>query len=218
MSRQYGRCSCVIYNTDDILILAPVAVVSYYWIQIYEDFSAGSVDVKQFMFLSLYCSHMLHNFTKGQMNKLGITHNNATNSLFNFHVRCSASEMFTNCNINYIADTRRTSCSSYCFPCVGVRQIQWSLRSTATFVICFHRSLLLAFSLHFYSSSAFLRSLFTQSSHLSCGLHRFLEPSCFFVSALFGSLSSFIRTMCPAHFIRLLTCIIYNSFIKRLKC
>ena len=110
------------------------------------------------------------------------------------------------------------SCSSSCFPCVGVRLVYWSLRSTATFVICFHRSLLLAFSLHFYSSSAFLRSLFTQSSHLSCGLHRFLEPSCFFVSALFGSLSSFIRTMCPAHFIRLLTCIIYTSFIKRLKC
>ena len=96
-------------------------------------------------------------------------------------------------------------CSSSCFPCVGVRLVYWSLRSTATFVICFHRSLLLAFSLHFSSSSAFLRSLFTQSSHLSCGLPRFLEPSCFFVSALFGSLSSFIRTMCPTHFIRLLT-------------
>ena len=70
---------------------------------------------------------------------------------------------------------------------------------TATFVICFHLSLLLAFSLHFSSSSAFLRSLFTQSSHLSCGLPRFLEPSCLFVLALFGSLSSFIHTMCPFH-------------------
>ena len=76
---------------------------------------------------------------------------------------------------------------------------------TATFVICFHLSLLLAFSLHCSSSSAFLRSLFTQSAHLSCGLPRFLEPSCLFVLALFGSLSSFIHTMCPAHFIRLLT-------------
>ena len=66
-------------------------------------------------------------------------------------------------------------------------------------------SMLLAFSLHFSSSSAFLRSHFKQSSHLSCGLPRFLEPSCFFVSVLFGSLTSFIRTMCPAHFIRLLT-------------
>ena len=91
------------------------------------------------------------------------------------------------------------------FHCVGVRLIYWSLRSTATFVTCFHWSLLLAFSLHMLSSSAFLRSLFTQSSHLSCGLPRFLEPSCFFVWALFGSLSSFIRTMCPAHFIWLLT-------------
>ena len=57
----------------------------------------------------------------------------------------------------------------------------------------------------FSSSFAFLKSLFTHSSHLSCGLTRFLEPSCFFVSALFGSVSAFIRTMCPGHFIRLLT-------------
>ena len=69
-------------------------------------------------------------------------------------------------------------CSSSCFPCVGVRLVYWSLRSTATFVISFHRSLLLAFSLHFSSSFAFLKSLFTQSSHLSCGLPRFLDPSC----------------------------------------
>ena len=38
-------------------------------------------------------------------------------------------------------------------------------------------------------SSAFLRSLFTHSSHLSCGLPRFLQPSCCFVSDLFGNLS-----------------------------
>ena len=62
--------------------------------------------------------------------------------------------------------TSHGCCSSSCFPCVGVRLIYWSLRSTATFVICFYRSLLLAFSLHFSSSSAFIRSLFTQSSHL----------------------------------------------------
>ena len=46
--------------------------------------------------------------------------------------------------------------------------------------LCFHLSPLLAFSLHFSSSSAFLRSLFTQSSHLSCGLPLFLQPSCIF--------------------------------------
>ena len=91
------------------------------------------------------------------------------------------------------------------FPCVGVRLVYWSLRRTATFVICFHWSLLLAFSLHFSSASAFLRSLFTQSSHLSCGLPCFLKPSGFFVSDFLGNLSSFILTMCPAHFIRLLT-------------
>ena len=41
---------------------------------------------------------------------------------------------------------------------------------TATFNSCVHRSLL-AFSLHFSSSSAFLIFIFTQSSHLSCGRH-----------------------------------------------
>ena len=90
------------------------------------------------------------------------------------------------------------------FPCVGVRLVYLSLRNTATFVICFHWSLLLSFSLQFSSSSAFLRSLFTQSSHLNCDLPRFPKP-CFFVSDLFGNLSSFILTMCPAHFILLLT-------------
>ena len=49
--------------------------------------------------------------------------------------------------------------------------------------------------LHFSSFSAFLRSLFTQSSHLNCGRPRFLEPSCFFVSDFFGNLSSFTLTI-----------------------
>ena len=81
-----------------------------------------------------------------------------------------------------------------------------SLRCTITFVgISFHWSVLLAFSLHFSSSSALLRSLFTQSSHLRCGLPRFLQSSCFFVSDLLGNISSFILTMCPAHLIRLVT-------------
>ena len=54
-----------------------------------------------------------------------------------------------------------------------------------------HCPLLLVVSLRFSSSSAFLRPLFTQSSHLSCGLARFLQPSCFFVSDLFRNLSPF---------------------------
>ena len=58
-----------------------------------------------------------------------------------------------------MATMARYRCSSSCFPCVGVRLIYWALRSTATFVICFHRSLLLAFSLHFSSSSAFVYKL-----------------------------------------------------------
>ena len=89
-------------------------------------------------------------------------------------------------------------------PFVGVRLVYLSLHCKATFVIYFHWSLLLAFALHFSSSSALLISLFTQSSHLSSGLPRFLQPSCFFVSDLFGNLSSVILTMCPAHLIRLL--------------
>ena len=63
----------------------------------------------------------------------------------------------------------------------------------------------MAFSLNFSSSSAFLRSLFTQSSHLSCDLPRFLYSSGSFVSDLFGNLWSFIVAMCPTHLIRLLT-------------
>ena len=52
---------------------------------------------------------------------------------------------------------------------------------------------------------AFPRYLFTQSAHLSCGLPRFLQSSCFFVSDICGNLPSFTLTMCPANFIRHLT-------------
>ena len=82
---------------------------------------------------------------------------------------------------------------------------QLSLYCTTTFVILSHSSLLLAFSLHVSSSSAFIISLFTQPSHLSCGLPHFLQPSSFFVSDLFCNLSSSNLTMCPTHFTRLLT-------------
>ena len=63
---------------------------------------------------------------------------------------------------------------------------------TATVIIFIHRSLLLAFSLDFPSSSAFPISLFRQSSHLTYGHPHFLQPPCFFVSDLFGNLSSLI--------------------------
>ena len=98
-----------------------------------------------------------------------------------------------------------SSCSSSGFPLVGVRLVYWSIHCTATFVIFFDWSQLLAFSLHLSSSSAFLRSLFTQSSHRSCGLPRFLQPPCVFISDLFCNPPSFILTMCPVHLIRLLT-------------
>ena len=56
----------------------------------------------------------------------------------------------------YVALPRLVLVLSSGFPCVGVRLVYSSLRCTATFVIHFHWSLLLAFSLHFSSSSAFL--------------------------------------------------------------
>ena len=80
----------------------------------------------------------------------------------------------------------------------------FSLCSTATFVIFSIAPHCWPFP-HFSSSSAFLRSLFKQSSHLSCCRPRFLQPPCSFVSDLFGNLSSFILTIWPAHFIQLLT-------------
>ena len=56
-------------------------------------------------------------------------------------------------------------CSSSCFPIVGVKL------DTLLYGYFFSQwSLLLVFSLHFSSSSAFLWSVFTRSSHLSRGL------------------------------------------------
>ena len=77
-------------------------------------FSSCSVEVKLFLFQSycsnFYCSHLWHNFTKVQMNKLRITYNNR---LFNLHFRCSASEMFANCNIHSLDAMRRTCIYSF---------------------------------------------------------------------------------------------------------
>ena len=63
--------------------------------------------------------------------------------------------------------------------------------------------MLLAFSLH---SSAFLRFLFKQSSHLSCGLPRFLQPTicpAHFCNLPYDMSSPFLQpTICPVHFTR----------------
>ena len=40
------------------------------------------------------------------MNKLRITYNNAMRRLFNLHFRCSASEMFANCNVHSMDEMR----------------------------------------------------------------------------------------------------------------
>ena len=94
-------------------------------------------------------------------------------------------------------------CSSSGFLFVGVNLV--SCHSVVRLFSLFFPLLpVVGLSLHFSSSSAFLRSLFTHSSHLRCGLPRFLQPSCFFVSDLFGNLSSFILTVCPAHFLAIL--------------
>ena len=84
-------------------------------------------------------------------------------------------------------------CSSSGFPFVGVRLAYLSIRCTFTFVNCFHWSLWLVFSHNLSSSSAFLRLFVTQSSHHSCGLPRFLRPSCLFLSDIFGN-SSYVST------------------------
>ena len=70
----------------------------------------------------------------------------------------------------------------------------------------FHCFLSLVFSLHCFTCSAIPKPLFTQSSHLSCGrLSLSLHPSCFAVTDIFGNLSAFVLTTCPAHFVRLET-------------
>ena len=76
-----------------------------------------------------------------------------------------------------------------------------SLYCTAC-VIFFRRSLLVAISLHISSFFAFLVYLTMQSSHPNRGPPRLLHPPCFFVSAIFGNLSSFILISCPANVIR----------------
>ena len=71
---------------------------------------------------------------------------------------------------------------------------QLSLSCMAIFVLFFTTFLLTVVGIFspLFFRTAFLRPVFTQSSHLSCGLPRFLQPSCFFVSDLFDNLSSFI--------------------------
>ena len=92
---------CVILRTDILM----------------RTFSSCSVEVKLFLFISYcsncYCSHLWYNVTKAQVNKLRITCNNAMRRLFNLHFRCSASEMFANCNIRSMDETRRTCIFNY---------------------------------------------------------------------------------------------------------
>ena len=52
-------------------------------------------------------------------------------------------------------------------------------------LFCYFLSLLLAFSLHFSSSYAFLRTIFRQASHLCCGLPNLFPTSLFIFLAIF---------------------------------
>ena len=118
------------------------------------------------------------------------------------------SNLFVASILNYCSFHRNAQ-----YGLVPFRVLQLKIEDASVWLVCTQNQPvpLLAFSLHISSSSAFSLSFFKQSSHLSCGLPRFLQPSCFFVSDLFGTLLSFILTMCPANFIRLLTiCQLYT--------
>ena len=105
------------------------------------------------------------------------------------------------------------TCFSNGFPFVGARLFLLSLRCTY-FCKLFPLVHVVRLSLQFSSSSAFLRSLFTQSSHLSCGLPRFLQPSCFVVPYRFGNLPSFIMTMLSSRFLATIQALVPTSSLR----
>ena len=102
------------------------------------------------------------------------------------------------------------SCSSSGFHCVGVRLIYWSLRSSATFVICLHWSLFWPFLYTFPSLLPF--------SYISSHSPSILAVIFLVFWNLLASLSRIFSViyhliMCPAHFIRLFNCFAnYASF------
>ena len=104
-------------RNDDLDIVRQLKCVILRTNILMRTFSSCSVEVKLFLFQSycsnFYCSHLWYNFTKVQMNKLRITYNNAMRRLFNLHFRCSASEMFANCNIHSLDAMRRTCIYSF---------------------------------------------------------------------------------------------------------
>ena len=79
------------------------------------------------------------------------------------------------------------SCSSSRFPFVELKLVN-HLSAVQLLSLFFSVAPCCWHFLHFYSYSAFHRSLFTQSSHLSCGLPRFLQPPCF-LSQIFSVIS-----------------------------
>ena len=96
---------------------------------------------------------------------------------------------------------RWITCSSPCFPFAG--QFSFLCTATATFVIFSIASCCWTFLSTFIPPLPF--SDLSSHNRLSWGLPRLLHPTCFFDSDRFGYHLSFILTMCPADFIRLLT-------------
>ena len=104
-------------RNDDLDIVRQLKCVILRTNILMRTFSSCSVEVKLFLFQSycsnFYCSYLWYNCTKVQMNKLRITYNNAMRRLFNLHFRCSASDMFANCNVHYMDEMRRTCIYSF---------------------------------------------------------------------------------------------------------
>ena len=104
-------------RNDDLNIVRQLKCVILRTNILMRTFSSCSVEIKLFMFKSycsnFYCSHLWYNFTKVQMNKLRITYNNGMMRLFNLHFRCSASEMFADCNIHSM-DEMIMTCRGTC--------------------------------------------------------------------------------------------------------
>ena len=91
-----------------------------------------------------------------------------------------------------------SSCSSSSSPFCRGEAGHSSLRCTATFVILFPLLPVVGlFSSHLLAS-AFLRSIFIQSSHLSCRLPRFLQPPRFFLSDLSSHNPPILAVVFPA--------------------
>ena len=108
--------------------------------------------------------------------------------------------------IRTVFNTTRTTLSSS-FPFVRGEMLPANFSSPHLLASLFHPPLSPVLFFQFTSSLAFFTSLLTQSSHISFGLPRLLQPCSRNSATLFGCLSSAILSTCPAHCNMLLTSI-----------